>query len=591
MCASRSHAAPFRQSGAVLLVAVVLLMLAGLLTLFAVNVGLFEQRSTGNDVRTRVVSEVAEAGLGQGFEYLMRQHAAMLSTPSLWERCPATDEFPCGAISDATFDHDGDPLTAAISRRTTMFRLKPDATNAIAGIDTALSQYMLPLPAASKIAAVPNGWSVAYGVAPVLCFAERPENPGAGGIPCGPGTGIGATSVNIATFVSVAKMSGEAASQTLVQSIGQYPKIGDDLLRKPPITTSGSAGVTGTLQIVTNPNAGGAGVPVSVWSRVDVEKTGTTNTCYADEFFRYTQGSARPTLYQGTIRCDRCRCDTNGAPRTLSYDSSGSNRCTAPTADCEGLDILDVETATDSTAGYNVGGHEGANYNVRSDALSHPLCEFPPDMFKYVFGIAAWDDTDDDCFAETKRAAVVYQNPDNPAAVASVGPDEAFLYKIADRVIPKAANAALLKVGQAGTTALLRSSASSGIIWCQQQNAGDCDIRSNVQVGTPNAPVLLILDGPVSIQGTVFGFIFIRDTGTLLRADSGSSMAGACPNDCMLQMNAGSAIYGALVVQGQVKSNGTSAVIYDGSVLQGIVDDAGLLYATLPGAWTDQRSY
>lgn len=581
-----------RESGAVLLVAVVLLLLTGVLTLFALNVGLIEQRSTGNDVRAKVVSDVAEAGLAQGFEYLMRQHAGMLKSPALWERCVASDQtFPCGAISDATFDHDGDATTAPVSRRGSMFRLKADNTHTIAGIDPELARYMLPLPAASKIASVPNGWSVAYGVAPVLCFAERPENPGAGGIPCGSGTGAGTTSVSIATFVSVARMPGESASQTLVQTVGQYPKISDDLLTRPPITTSGSAGVTGTLQVVTNPNAGGPGVPVSVWSRLDVDKTGTTNTCYADEFFRYTQGSAVPTLYQGTIRCDKCRCDTTGAPPTLSFDSSGINRCATPTADCEGLDVLDVDVGTDSTAGYNVGGHEGANYNVRSDAISHPVCEFPPDMFKFVFRIPAWEDTDDDCFAETKLPSVVYQNPDNPAAVATVGPDEAHLYKIADKIIAKPANANLLKVGQAGTSALLSASSSSGIIWCQQPTPGACNIAANAQVGTPDAPVLLILDGPVMIQGTVFGVIFIRDTGTLLRPDTGSSMAGSCPDDCMLQMNAGTAIYGALVIQGQIKANGTSAVIHDGSVLRALVEDGGPIYATLPGAWTDRRSY
>jgi hypothetical protein len=68
-------------------------------------------------------------------------------------------------------------------------------------------------------------------------------------------------------------------------------------------------------------------------------------------------------------------------------------------------------------------------------------------------------------------------------------------------------------------------------------------------------------------------------------------MAGNCPNDCMLQMNAGAAIYGALVLQGQMKSNGTSAVIYDATVLGTVGSEAGLVYATLPGAWTDQRSY
>ena len=56
-------------------------------------------------------------------------------------------------------------------------------------------------------------------------------------------------------------------------------------------------------------------------------------------------------------------------------------------------------------------------------------------------------------------------------------------------------------------------------------------------------------------------------------------------------MNAGTAIYGALVMQGQMKANGTSAVIYDGNVLRAVIEEAGLVYATLPGAWTDRRSY
>ena len=52
---------------------------------------------------------------------------------------------------------------------------------------------------------------------------------------------------------------------------------------------------------------------VPAYCSVDVDKTGTTNTCYADEFFRYTQGNATPTLYQGTVKCDTCKCDANGA--------------------------------------------------------------------------------------------------------------------------------------------------------------------------------------------------------------------------------------------------------------------------------------
>jgi len=422
---------------------------------------------------------------------------------------------------------------------------------------------------------------VAYGVAPVVCFANGPAAD-AEGIPCG---AVGSSRVMVATFVSVAKFPGENTSSTLVQTVGQYPKFGDEVMNTPPIMASGVVDVTGNLQVVTNPNAGGTGVPVSVWSRVDIDKHGTPNTCYADEFFRYTQGSATPSLYQSTIRCDDCKCDANGSPATLSYDQSGINRCLNASDDCEGIDVLDVDEGTNSTAGYNTGGHHGANFNVRSDALSYPTCEFPPDMFKFVFGVDAWVDTDLDCFAETEAASVLYQNTDN-GTTRTIPPDEAYLYKIADQVIPTDANIPLVRATQMATNAVLNDApASSGVIWCQAA----CDVTG--QVGTPDAPVFLILDGPVTIHGIIFGYVFVRETGTTLNPSTGSHNAGKCPNNCMLQMNAGSAIYGALVVQGQVKANGTSAVIYDGNVLRGVIEDAGLVYSTLPGAWTDQQAY
>jgi hypothetical protein len=168
-----------------------------------------------------------------------------------------------------------------------------------------------------------------------------------------------------------------------------------------------------------------------------------------------------------------------------------------------------------------------------------------------------------------------------------VGPDEAYLYKIADKIIPTDANRNLVKVSQLGPSALLTSSASSGIIWCQQ----NCNIGSGNQVGTPNAPVILILDGPVTHPGHRVRIRVHPRHGHHPAAANGQQPAGNCPNNCMLTFNAGSAIYGALVVQGQIKSNGTSAVIYDGNVLQSIIDQAPPIYATLPGAWNDRRSY
>jgi hypothetical protein len=62
--------------------------------------------------------------------------------------------------------------------------LVADTTRVIPNIDLALSQYMLPMPASSKITAMGNGMPVAYGVAPVVCFAQAPTGV-AEGIPCG----------------------------------------------------------------------------------------------------------------------------------------------------------------------------------------------------------------------------------------------------------------------------------------------------------------------------------------------------------------------------------------------------------------------
>lgn len=574
----------FREGGSVLIVAIVLLLLASVLTLLALKVGAFEQRTTSNDLRAKMVREVGEAGIAQGAEFLFRQHPDWLADTARWEACGATDEtFPCGAVEQTASD--------GSARRADFYRLAGQ-TNAIADIPPAMSKYMLPM--GNKIATVGNGETAAYGVAPLVCFTERPDpaDPADAPIRCGNGSSSQSTDLRIVTFVSVARLPDENARVTLVNTVGSYPLLGD-LTGQPPITASGSADVTGGLQIVTNPNAGGAGVPVSVWTRRDIDKTGTPNTCYADEFFRYTKNNVTPTLVAGTnsIQCDTCQCDVNGAPTTLSYDNSGNLQD-------EGIDILDVDLNTNSQDRGT-----GTNHNVRSDTLSYaagvaatgvPTCEFPPDLFQLAFRINAWADLDQDCFGETK-VMKQYRNPNNGALV-TMGADEAWLYEHADKIIPAddaahtyggVESATLLKPGQLGAAALLESPAASGIIWCQ----ANCDIGSNDVVGSAAAPVILILDGPnVSIQGKVWGFVFIRATDD--DPANPATLSATTGGTASLRMNAGAVVYGALVVQGVVeKANGTAAVVYDGNVLATLEDSLGSEFATLPGAWNDLRTY
>src|SRR5262245_40755539 len=93
---------PRQVRGNALLVAVILLLLASVITLLTLNVGLFEQRSSGNDARAKLISEVAEAGIAQGAEFF-RLQPGLLKPGGHWERRDtiAADEFPCGSVDAA----------------------------------------------------------------------------------------------------------------------------------------------------------------------------------------------------------------------------------------------------------------------------------------------------------------------------------------------------------------------------------------------------------------------------------------------------------------------------------------------------------
>ncbi|WP_457095712.1 hypothetical protein [Lysobacter sp. P5_B9] len=556
MSSANQVRAPGNQRGTVLLVAIVILLLASIATVFALNVGIFETRSTANDARAKMVNEVAEAGLSEGFEFLMRQHSDWLDDPARWEQCVDTDTtFPCGAVPQ--FEPDG-----TTPRRATMYRFI--GGNDIQGIDDNLDVHMLTMP--NKLATV-GGFNVSYGVAPVLCRVARPlpTEPANTPVRCATDP-TNANKLRIATFVAVGAIPGESAKATLTQTVGLY-SILQNGPEVPPILASGSVDLTGTLQVVTNPNSGGPGVPVSIWTRRDVVKHGTPNTCYADEFFRYgdKHGDAQwvGTNVRTTV-CDTCECSGD---KSLSFDKSGNQID-------EGIDILDIDG---NTAGGNA---QQANRDVRLN-----MNEFPCDLFDYVFGVKTWQDNNSDYFCETRRPRISYTPDWNPSLQESVYPDEAYLYANAAHIVVDTNNAQAVRV-TAGSdkivTAGYLDQNAAGMIWCQP----GCDIGSGAVVGSPDHPVLLVIDGSARIQGRVFGMVFLRtSTAGPLDASTGGT--------AVLDMNAGATVYGAVVVQGSVdKANGNAAVVYNGDILNRLATDpAGNRYATLPGAWTDLRSY
>lgn len=547
-----------KNSGNALLIVVVLLLLVSMMSLFAMNVGVFEQRSSGNDVRAKMVNEVAEAGLARGMEYFRENSALLQGAPGgQWVKCEATStDFPCGSIlekSSIRVGPAGAQTTVEVDRRATMYYWQSGGFDFDgAGGVTGWEARMLPIP--NPVGTI-NGFQARAGVGAVLCRVAYKTTATDATVCTDDPARMSPSSV--ITLVSVGSLTSEGSRSTLAQTIGMY-NILNNVPGKPPVIASGSVDVTGTLQVVTNPNGGGPGVPVSVWTRRDMTKTGTPNTCYLDEFLRYGAKNSSPPRFEGASKvlvCDDCTCPTE---HTLSYQGSGNLQL-------EGIDILDVDT------------HSGTNHDVRPE-------EFPCDLFENVFGVKAWRDTNNDFFCETK-IMTQYKNP-NTGVLVTMGADEAFLYENAKAIITRdAAAAAIRRPGQVPGTAYgdpaitYPTSAWSGLVWCQI----NCDIGANQQIGTPDRPVLLVIDGAAKIQGRVFGMIFLRSTGTVLDPLTGGTAT--------LDMNAGASVYGSVIVQGQVnKANGTAAIIYNGDVLENLAKDpSNNKFGGIPGGWADER--
>jgi hypothetical protein len=450
----------------------------------------------------------------------------------------------------------------------------------------------------SLIGSVGNNFPVNYGAGALLCLVKTPA---AATDPTECTTDINsASAVRLITISAVGSIPGETASTTLTTGIGMHSVLYSPT-NKPPVVAAGSVDVTGGIQIVTNPDAGGSGVPVSVWTRKQVDKTGTPNTCYFDDFIRDQKNNAHPAFEDNAdgstsnvVTCDTCECSSS-----LSYQSSGNN----PDM---GIDILEVSntpvigTAGCTSALYAAGSCK-ANANVKLPN-SDGIYEFPCDMFQYTFGVQAWQDNSSpaDGFCETRMFTTDFTPADGSALPSGgVGIDEAFLYNNATKIVPGTLHPSSwidpskLDTNCASLADSSGSDAAGGLIWVQY-GATTCSFGTTLQIGTPDKPVVLVVDGNMSgslvYHSRMFGLLFVRAPDTPLDVTTGGSTSG---HGGSLFMNSGSVVYGSVVIQGQfVKGNGTASIVYNKTVLENLLNEPGLNpFAPVPASWTDRFAY
>ena len=523
-----------RASGSALLVAVVLLLLASLMGLLAMNVGLFEQRSSGNDLRAKVVHQAAEAALAQGFEFLFRANPALIDNTANWELCAAADtSFPCGAV-DA-------------SVRGNMFRL---VANAGGYTDTGanplaaeLTRHMVPN---TQVLPAMGGFNVAYGVAPVLCRVPV-QTPPVTQVACSPSTDLSSLSDRrVVTFVSVAQVRGDAGRTTLSQTVARTSLLAQNG-GQPTIIASGNVVPPGNGDVVAMPDSAGPGLDLSVWSRLDVQPaSGSFATCSRQDFLASGQQNMLDAGWTSSRTCDKCGCGM--AKKLPGYT--------------EGWDILDKDNNDPS----------GINKDVVPS-------EFPCDLFEYAFNVKAWQDADGDQFCEARMPKVAFEAPNGSTVM--LYPEEAFLYQYASKIKPTTANAGLVRPEQLLSGNL--SASNSGLIWCQT----DC-LPNNGSVGSVQFPVAVIADPGTNspYHSVLYGLLFFRSNGDgPLDASTGGNAS--------MKFNAQSAVYGSMVVMGQVTTGSGGGLLFgDREILRNLGNLPPMSrFDTLRGGWSDRSSY
>ncbi|WP_157578358.1 hypothetical protein [Rudaea cellulosilytica] len=622
------------QRGTTLIVVLILLLLASLLALFAMNVGVFAQRTSAADMRARVVHETLEAALAQGTEWIKNNQTKTdltnATSAALWTRCTATDtSYPCGAVpqcASATSSADSKGNTSngqtscpgGLGRRGNMYYYSGGAGYSVTGSSSAMDSRSLPI-GSQLTSTVSNGFTVNYGVGALLCIVKQPGVTTAAGVTVADPTECTADATQSAgtfifTVTAVGSIAGESASSTLSTSFGLSPGAAG-AANAPTITASGTIDLTGNGTFVTAPNAGGTGVPVTVWSPqcVTEQGAGTVNTCFMGNWMRATSGTfSFATNHDGSTSTvpictgsgnKACSCSSNSSDPNASISAASGNLGM-------GADILtnqSVGGCNEKLSGKIVGVDSACstdpskcqtNYNVNAK-------EFPCDLFYFIFHVHAWDDLqvqspgtansactsldgtvkNTDCFCEYHKSETVVLADGGSGHV--IGYDEAYLYKNALFILPlNATQKNWIDPAKRVTSCsqLVSSVASTGgLIWDQ---TGTC-LNSVSQIGYPDRPVILVEDGSATLQqATVFGLVFIRDT---TAAGSSTSYGGAAD----FRSNSTGTIYGSVVIQGTgEKLNGSSSIVYSTAVMGALKTLPSLKTpAALPASWTDRYAY
>lgn len=383
---SQTYTLVKHQSGMVtMFTGVMILLLLTLMMLFAMRVGVFEQRVSGNEMRQKLAFHVAESGIHYAKEYI-RKNLSLIASDQADVKSDGSDGWfeptnghwkPCaGAVSAGARGSHPCFGESREDRRQNMFYYVED-------LGAEEEVWSLPLDATGSILA--NGLETVdvYALLCVLEVHEGHEKPVKG---CITDLADDFPDDEIVTdgsyFMMTLLARGQAdcngsgtqcqAEALISEKVSNFGAGAGGNSPAMPLTVKSNYTPTGAVGVVANPNAGGVGVPGSVWMGDSYNwEQGSWQTC---EMFEYYERNSIPEI----VECDQgsgCKCDTSEA---LTY-SQGA----------QGL----------------IGGN---------DMIEDPA--FPDDLFQFYFGVPrsdyltvkGWSQVLSSCDPLTKLGADAY---------------------------------------------------------------------------------------------------------------------------------------------------------------------------------------
>ena len=478
------------QSGVVtIFTGVMMLVLLTLMMFFAMRVGVFEQRVSSNEMRQKLAFHAAESGIHHAKEYL-RANSVLVASSTV-------DLLP----------NDSDGWLAETAEKRWLKCSE-------AGLDLANDSGSHPCFGESVPAVRPNtyfysfngstelpvntndvlpGTSEEVTVEALLCVLDVDKEAAipVQGCSLDPATAVGVADGTYFLVTLLARGGADCdgaicnAEALVHEQVSNFGAGAGGRSPAVPLTTKSSFPPSGSAEIVPNPNAGGVGVPISVWMNANT-------SCNAD----------------GSI-----------------IDPSGGSWATCERHEWYATDVMPDDFACPGTCSCaeaeSISFTHGASDTLGIDLVQDPA--FPCDLFQFYFAVPR------DNYEIVKGYSQIISNCD------SLGPN------------------------------------SFGIYWV---SGSECRINANTQVGSPDAPVMLIsaatltrLNGGAKIYGT----LFITDV-----EDGNAELQSVGTNT----------VYGSVIVDGILGSyQGTFQVVWNDNTSRKAGEGGGL--GAVLGGWSD----